>query len=114
LVFCALATSLISPTRSYWFVLITNTVHYVQYSILRILVSLTFCQALSLSAAVEAVVPFAKAAGSSAVVMAAVDSLVLGAVVVSAVVRAAVVRGVVVLHRAVVVPAAVVADDVVI
>jgi hypothetical protein len=101
---------LLSPKRSYWCVLITNTV---QYSSLRILASLTFCQALPLSAAVEVVIPFARAAGSS---MAAVHSLVFGAVVVSAVVRAVVVRGVVVLLfvRAVVVSAAVVADAVVI
>ncbi len=83
---------------------------------MRILVSLTFCQALPLSAAVEVVIPFARAAGSSAVVMTAVNSLVFGAVVVSAVVCAVDVRGVVVLLsvRAVVVSAAVVADAVVI
>ena len=83
---------------------------------MRILVSLTFCQALPLSTAVEVAIPFARAAGSSAVVMAAVYSLVLGAVVVSAVVCAVDVRCVVVLLsvRAVVDPAAVVADAVVI
>jgi hypothetical protein len=89
----------------------------VQYSILRILVSLTFCQALSLSAAVEVVIPFARAAASFAVVMAAVNPLVFSAVVVSAVVCSVVVHAVVVLLsvRAVVVSAAaVVADGVVI
>jgi hypothetical protein len=96
-----LYASFISPKRSYWYVFITN-----------ILVSLTFCQTLSLSAAVEVVIPFARAAGSSAVVMAAVYSFVLSAVVVSVVVCAVDVRGVVV--RAVVVSAAVVADAVVI
>jgi hypothetical protein len=103
-----LYASFISPKRSYWYVLITTTV---QCIILRILVSLTFCQALSLSAAIEVVIPFARAAGSSAVY-----SLVFGAVVVSAVVCAVDVRGVVVLLsvRAVVVSAAVVADAVVI
>jgi hypothetical protein len=83
---------------------------------LRILVSLTFCEALSLSAAVQVVIPFARAAGSSAGVMAAVNFLVFGAVVVSAIVCAVIARGVVVLLfvRAVVVSAAVVADAVVI
>jgi hypothetical protein len=104
-----LYASFISPTRSYWYVLITTTV---QCIILRILVSLTFCQALPLSAAVEVAIPFARASGSSAVVY----SLVFSAVVVSAVVCAVVVRGVVGLLflRAVVVSAAVVADAVVI